>query len=204
MPRIVDHDQRRAQIARAFQRVLAAEGVANASFSRVAAEAGLSIGLIQHYFSGRNSLLRYAYADALDHLGARIRVRIRAGAAAGCPTAEILLDSLAELLPLDEQRTMEYRVRQGLLAQSAHDPDLAELARRSGGAVLRHVTEVVQDGVRRGEVDGDVDAQCAARMILATVQGLAEQVTLSGSEAFSARGVLRPVVALVFSGDDVD
>ncbi|MGW5648797.1 TetR/AcrR family transcriptional regulator [Saccharopolyspora sp. NPDC003752] len=200
MPRVADHDQRRAQIARAFQRLLAAEGFAGVSFSRVATEAGISVGLIQHYFAGKDALLHFAYEDATRRLGERVRVRVRDGEAARLPIAEVLLDSLVELLPLDEERDVEYRVRQGLQAQALHHAGLAEVARQAGGAILDYVTKVIQDGVERGEVEPGVDAVLAARTILATVQGLADQVALSGADAFSARDALRPVIATVFTG----
>lgn len=200
MPRVADHDQRRAQIALAFQRLLAAEGFASVSFAKLAAEAGISVGLIQHYFPGKDVLLRFAYDEAASRLTERVRLRVRNGAAAGLPIAELLRDSLAELLPLDEQREIEYRVRQGLQAQAAHHPGLAEVAYRSGGEILRYVTTVVEDGVRCGEVEAGVDAVLAARLILATVQGLADQVALSGRDAFPAREVLDQAIAAVFTG----
>jgi AcrR family transcriptional regulator len=200
VPRVADHDERRAQIARAFQRLLAAEGFAAASFARVAAEAGVSVGLIQHYFTGKDVLLRFAYEDAVSRMSERVRVRVRNDEAAGLRGREVLLDSLVELLPLDEARDVEYRVRQGLQAQALHHTGLAEVARRSGAGILGYVTAAVEGGLARGEVEAGVDAVLAARLILATVQGLADQVALSGADAFSARDVLRQAIATVFTG----
>lgn len=193
MPRPVDHDQRRTQIARAFQRLLAKEGFTAVSFAKVAAEAGVSIGLIQHYFLGKDVLLRFAYDDAVSRLSARVMAHVEDGGA----TAEVLLNTLVELLPLDEERDVEYRVRQGLQAQALHNPRLADVARRSGGGLLTYVTGAVEDGQARGEVASEVDAELAARMILATVQGLADQVVLS--DEFPAREVLRQAIAAVFA-----
>lgn len=200
MPRVADHDQRRAQIARAFQRLLAAEGFTSVSFSRVAAEAGVSVGLIQHYFTGKDVLLRFAYDDAVCRMSERVRVRVRNDEAAGLPVAEVLLNSLLELLPLDAERDIEYRVRQGLQAHAPHHTDLTEVARRAGGDILGYVTAAVDNGKERGEVRPSVDATLAARMILATVQGLADQVALSGTGTFPAQDVLRPVITTVFTG----
>ncbi len=199
MPRLVDHDERRAQIARAFQRLLAADGFAGVPFSRVAAEAGVSVGLIQHYFAGKDVLLRFAYDDAVGRMSERVRLRVRNGEASGLSIAEVLLDTLAELLPLDAERDLEYRVRQGLQAQALHDPGLGDVARRAGRDLLGYVTMVVEQGKERGEVVADTDASLAARMILATVQGLADQVALSGADAFPARDVLRGSIASVFN-----
>ncbi|MFC5056142.1 TetR/AcrR family transcriptional regulator [Saccharothrix xinjiangensis] len=200
MPRVADHDQRRAQVARAFQRLLAAEGFAAASFSRVAAEAGVSVGLIQHYFSGKDVLLHFAYEDAVARMSERVRVNVHDGGTADLPVAEVLLDTLVELLPLDAERDVEYRVRQGLQAQALHHAGLAEVARRAGGEILAHVTAAVEDGVARGEVEPGVDAALAARVVLAATQGLADQVSLSGAGSFPAREALRRAIASVFTG----
>ncbi|PRX99105.1 TetR/AcrR family transcriptional regulator [Allonocardiopsis opalescens] len=199
MPRLADHDQRRAQIARAFQRLLAADGFTGVSFMRVAAEAGVSVGLIQHYFPGKDALLRFAYHDAVQRMSERVRARVRDGEATRLPIAEVLLGSLLELLPLDAERELEFRVRQGLQAQALNHPGLAEVARRAGGELLGYVTTAVENGMARGEVEPGTDPMLAARLILATVQGLGDQVVLSGADAFPAREVLSRAVAVVFS-----
>lgn len=199
MPRVVDHDQRRAQIARAFQRLLAADGFAAVSFARVAAEAGVSVGLIQHYFAGKDALLRFAYDDAVSRMSERVRLRVRNGEAAGLSIAEVLLGTLAELLPLDAERDLEYRVRQGLQAQAPHNDGLADVARRSGRDLLGYVTLMVEQGKERGEVEVGADAALSARLILATVQGLADQAALSGADAFPVLEVLRRSIATVFT-----
>jgi AcrR family transcriptional regulator len=198
VPRIADHDQRRAQIAQGFQHLLAEEGFAGVSFTKVAARAGVSVGLIQHYFADKDALLRFAYDDAAARMGERVRARVRHGEAARLPIADLLLDSLVELLPLDPEREVEYRVRQSLQTQALHHRALADVARRSDGEILGYVTTVVESGVAPGEVEPGADAVLAARMILATVQGLADQVALSGRNAFPARDVLRHSIAAVF------
>ncbi|MEU3269642.1 TetR/AcrR family transcriptional regulator [Saccharomonospora sp. NPDC006951] len=201
MPRVADHDQRRHQIALAFQRLLATVGFTGVTFAKVAAEAGISVGLIQHYFSGKDALLRFAYDDALSGLSERVRAKLTTGddTQGGVPTARVLFDSLAELLPLDAEREVEYRVRQCLQTQALHDTSLAEVAWRAGRDILGYVCGMVEHGIERGEVEPDVDPVLAARGILATVQGLADQVALSGKDNFPAEEVLRTAIATVFT-----
>ncbi|ASR36748.1 transcriptional regulator [Prauserella marina] len=197
MPRVADHDQRRHQIALAFQRLLATVGFTGVTFAKVAAEAGVSVGLIQHYFSGKDALLRFAYDDALSGMSERVRARLTTGGSA--PTGRVLFDCLAELLPLDGEREVEYRVRQCLRTQAMHDARLAEVARRSGGDILGYVSGMVEHGIERGEVGPEVDPVLAARGILATVQGLADQIALSGKDGFPAEKILRTTIATVFT-----
>lgn len=200
MPRVADHEQRRAQIARAFEQLLATRGFAGVSFTRVAAEAGISVGLIQHYFTSKDALLRFVYADAVHRMSRRLRARSHDCGDSRRPIADTLLDTLVELLPLDAERDAEYRIRQNLQTQALHDPGLAEVARRAGRDLLTHVAATIEDGKRGGEVDPGLDAEPAARIVLAKVQGLADQLVLSGTTAFPARELLRQGIAAALNG----
>src|ERR687896_488353 len=60
MPKIVDHAERREQLAAALWRVVVREGIDAASLRRVAAEAGWSVGSLRHYFPSQSELLRFA------------------------------------------------------------------------------------------------------------------------------------------------
>lgn len=57
MPKIVDHDQRRWEIAQALWQVIYARGIDGVSFRAVAEAAGVSIGRVQHYFSSKDELV---------------------------------------------------------------------------------------------------------------------------------------------------
>lgn len=71
--RRAEPDERRASLIEACARVLAREGAAGASVRVIAVEAGVSPGLIGHYFGGVDALIAATYAhveaqvaDALD------------------------------------------------------------------------------------------------------------------------------------------
>ena len=202
VPRVANHDERRALIAGAFQRLLAAEGLGRTSFVRVAAEAGTSVGLIQHYFVNREELLRFAYEECLRSMDARVETQIREGEAAGKPISELLLAGLGELLPVDDERAIEHRVRQNLLTESLGDAALAGVARRAAADMHTRVATAVENGKECGEVRADVDGAVAGSMILATAHGLAGELALVAprAPAPTADEVLRPVVSLVFTG----
>ncbi|WP_170214916.1 TetR/AcrR family transcriptional regulator [Streptomyces otsuchiensis] len=187
MPKVVDHDQRRRAIARGFQRLLAAGGLGRTSFVRVAEEAGTSVGLIQHYFAGRDDLLRFAYEDCVAALDHRVDTRVRQGEADGLPISELLTTALAELLPLDTERTVEHRVRQNLLTASLNVPSLAEVARAAEDHLWRRVSTAVENGKECGEVESAVDAGAAATTLLAVTDGLAARLSL-GSDAHEGGG----------------
>lgn len=64
-----DHEEKRAAILKGAARVFARDGVAGASMAGVAAEAGVSKGVLYHYWDGKDALL----FDVLDASLARLR-----------------------------------------------------------------------------------------------------------------------------------
>lgn len=61
-------DARRLSLIEATARVLARDGAAGASVRTIAAEAGVSPGLVGHYFGGVDALVAATY----EHVGARV------------------------------------------------------------------------------------------------------------------------------------
>lgn len=202
MPRVADHDQRRAVMTRAFQRLLAAEGLPRVTFSKVAADAGISVGLIQHYFANKDELLRFSYEDCLRRSADRVAQHISDGEAAGQPISAMLLAGLAELLPLDTERTMEFRVDRSLWTQSLNNPELAEIARRAHHELCGRIATAIQNGKECGEVDAEVDSAAAATMITSAARGLADALSIEPQRVESdvLDTVLRPVISIVFTG----
>lgn len=66
MPRTADHDARRTQIIDAVRGLVASDGPEAATMSRIAASAGVSAGLVQHYYASKDVLLADAYDRTLQ------------------------------------------------------------------------------------------------------------------------------------------
>lgn len=127
MPKVVDHDERRREIAEAMWRVISREGLAAASARSIAAEGGWSLGAVRHYFSSQDELMVFAARAMLDAVMARLEV-VMARRRPGAPRCAELLE---QLLPLDDERTSEVRVWLAVLIRSHVDTSLAEV-RMSG------------------------------------------------------------------------
>jgi TetR/AcrR family transcriptional repressor of bet genes len=100
MPKIVDHDQRRDQIALVACRVVAENGFDQATIVRIAREAGYTTGMVAHYFDTKQDIIIAALRLILR------RIEERLTKPSGDATAD-LLTLLAEALPIDEQRYIE-------------------------------------------------------------------------------------------------
>src|ERR1700716_1225619 len=103
VPRQVDHEARRRLIAEALWRVTRAEGLDAVSLRQVATEAGVSMGLIQHYFDSKDEMLIFARETISDRVGQRITNRIAVLGETPEPSA-LVRAVLVEMLPLDEPR----------------------------------------------------------------------------------------------------
>src|ERR1700687_1762196 len=100
MPKIVDHEQRREEIALVACRVVAQYGFEQATILRIAREAGYTTGMVAHYFDTKQDII----IAALRLIPRRIEERLTRPAG---PTPPDLLLLLTEALPVDEQRYTE-------------------------------------------------------------------------------------------------
>ena len=108
MPKIVDHEERRRELAEALWRVIAASGPQAVSIRSVATEAGLSAGALRHYFQTREELLVFA----MDLSEERVRRRMTEFSLTmtpEMPMVERAAGFAEQMLPLDETRRAEYR-----------------------------------------------------------------------------------------------
>ena len=100
MPKIVDHDQRRDEIALVACRVVAEHGFDQATIVRIAREAGYTTGMVAHYYDTKQEIV----IAALRLILRRIEERLTRPAGDVLPD---LLTILTEALPVDEERYIE-------------------------------------------------------------------------------------------------
>lgn len=119
MPKVVDHDGRRSELAEAVWRLVERAGVEAVSVRSIAREAGWSTGSVAHYFPHRDELLVHAFALASDRVVGRMR------------EASSPRELLREALPLDRERRLLAAMWFGFLGHAlGHDGMRAELRRR--------------------------------------------------------------------------
>lgn len=109
VPKLVDHDQRRAELSAAAIRVMQRDGLDGVTVRGVAAEAGWSTGSLRHYFADQRELQERVVAVATDRLRDLVLPRVRRPRP-GLPVIELVAQVVEELLPLDDQRREEYAV----------------------------------------------------------------------------------------------
>jgi len=101
MPKIVDHAQRRDEIALVACRVVAVHGFDGASMVRIAREAGYTTGMLAHYFDSKQDIITAALRLMLRRIDERLGRPVEGEARPD------LLDLLLETLPIDAHRRIE-------------------------------------------------------------------------------------------------
>src|SRR5580704_8648051 len=108
MPKRVDHEERRRQIADALLRTAATRGLHATGMREVAAEAGVSLRLVQYYFGTKEELMLFAMQQLATRFAARAMAQINKVKQAQDPVSprDVIAAILTEALPADdEQRT---------------------------------------------------------------------------------------------------
>jgi AcrR family transcriptional regulator len=163
---------RREQICRAAAAVIAREGFAGTTMRMVAAEAGVSTGMLNHYFANRQALLTQALVFVSENAQARRRAAIE-GVPAGLGRVTALLDSA---LADDEATAEMWRVWIAAYGEAVRLPELrAAMDRR-----LESWYEIL-DLALEGLVPGEPPAIPWSWRFDAVLNGLQIQALTSGA-----------------------
>ncbi|WPO76608.1 TetR/AcrR family transcriptional regulator [Streptomyces sp. KN37] len=173
MPRVADHDARHGQITDAVQRLIVRDGLTSVTVARTAAEAGVSVGLVQHYFTAKDEMLLATFTRVNGRFTARVDELVNRGEAEGRTIAEMLRQALTELIPLDDDRRGEFLVRRAFADQAAHNARLADVQKESLVGIRSRVAQAIKNGTVCGEVPQEMDAADQALRIVAFAEGLA-------------------------------
>jgi AcrR family transcriptional regulator len=173
MPKVVDHAQRRRELVAATWAVVAAEGIEAATVRRIAEEAGCTTGRITHYFADKEEVLVAALRQVHRAAGKRMLAAI--GPRSGL---EALRAVLAEALPLDQERVLEWRVWLAFWGSAATSTSLQaeqHLRYREWRGLLKRVLVAAQHD---GQLSADIDLDQLVDQIVALVDGFGLQGVL--------------------------
>ncbi|WP_454859059.1 TetR/AcrR family transcriptional regulator [Promicromonospora soli] len=181
MPKLADHDQRRAQITGAARRVIARDGLGAATFQSVAAEAGISVRLVQYYFGTKRKFLLATHHAVVSDAGARFARRLSALGADPAPR-DVIRAILTELLPTDAGRRRDMIVLNAFHAAALTAP---EVSAEDTLGPPRFLVETIAEHLRRARGDAAPSAgrmaELDAELIVAAASGLAQTLLVDDS-----------------------
>jgi AcrR family transcriptional regulator len=166
----VDHDVRKREITDAVVRITVKGGLSSATFREVAAEAGVSVRLVQYYFGTKDQLLLDTQRHVAERSVARIRRLLRRS---GDAPYDILRTIMRSFIPVDQESRDAMLMYVALFSASLVDP---VLKRAESAEVPGSMRGAFADQLRRAKLRAGIDAELEALTLLVTVTGLAEGV----------------------------
>jgi AcrR family transcriptional regulator len=121
MPKIVDHAQRRDDIAHVACRVVAAHGFEHATVARIARASGYTTGMVAHYYDSKQDIILAALRLMLQRIEQRLITHERHEGQSN------LLAVLSEALAIDEQRFTESAFWMAFWGQVSADKKLKRI-----------------------------------------------------------------------------
>lgn len=165
MPKRVDHERRRRDIAAALLRVVSRDGLDAVSLRNVATEAGVTAGMVQHYFPSKEDMLQHAMGVASERYEQRITEQLGALGAEPEPLA-VVRALIGGLIPQSPSEVEDARVALAFQAYAANNPSAAARLSEGNDALIGHISHLL-DGAPEG------NPSLVATSLLAIAEGLA-------------------------------
>ncbi|GAA6123815.1 TetR/AcrR family transcriptional regulator [Bifidobacterium psychraerophilum] len=172
MSKIVNHSARRLEIADACLAVVSRAGLSGATTREIAKEAGVSHGIIAHYFNSKNDILRAALQRSYQQLAERIDANLN-----GLSGTAALQQAIHDALPIDEEGRIGEQIELAFWAYGLGNAELAEERWRSY-TEWRRALEILIRGAQAQEHLEGPDPTLVAETIICTLDGLGAQVAL--------------------------
>lgn len=198
MPKVVDHDARRGALTEALWRIAYRYGLEAVTLRQVAAEAGVSVGMVQHYFKSKDEMLRFA----LERVGGELQARLVRKITALGPDADprdVVRIVMLERLPLTSRRRAQTQVMIAWLGRMARGAEPNDYLVAGTTQLRDYLASQLRRGQEVGRVDRAIDPEDAASALLALNEGLAAQLLAGIHTAATAEQVLATHLSLVFA-----
>jgi AcrR family transcriptional regulator len=167
VPKAVDHDQRRAELAEAARRLIAKGGLEAATVRAISAEAGYSTGVLTHVFPDKDAVVLAALNASIELSRKRreqmtTQWRGRAG----------LRELLHAELPVDDASRSDEHIWIAFWAQAAFSERLAAEQRAVNHEWRALILRLLAEGVEDGDLREGLDLDYEADRIVAIIDGL--------------------------------
>ncbi|MFC8142199.1 TetR/AcrR family transcriptional regulator [Streptomyces paradoxus] len=179
--------RQRRRIAEAVWRIAAGQGLDAASMRRIAAEAGVSLRVVQYHFDSKHALLVDALRLLHEENERLARARIPYDMTDPCALLRAVLD---EFMPLDEQRAFALRVFTAYYARSLTDPELAAVFLAAEQPLEHLVADIIGAGQAAGSTAPGIDRAHEADMLVSGAVGLGLDVVHERRSLAEVRRVL--------------
>lgn len=167
MPKIVDHNEKRKQIAEAAWNIIRKEGVEKASIRRVAAEAGMSSGALRHYFSTQDEMLLFIMNYYLEEGKKRSQNKEWSE-----NPVQAVEEVLLELVPIDEEKKIETSVWWILALRSLTSDTIKDKKDEMTDGTYELANSMIEILALKGVLSDSMNAELEKSRLTALIEGL--------------------------------
>jgi TetR/AcrR family transcriptional regulator, transcriptional repressor of bet genes len=165
VPKRVDHEQRREEIVQALWQVAMSEGLPATTLRRVAAEAGISMNLVQYYFTTKDQLLHHGMRRVIDRAVARMQSELTTHTGAQAKVRACLL----AMLPIDPDSALTSAVYTAYMSYAIHDPEIKAMLQPIAKSLAAQLAPAVPN---------NLNALAEMESLVAMVGGLTQQILI--------------------------
>jgi AcrR family transcriptional regulator len=172
MPKVVDAEQRRAELVDLTARQIARLGLERVTLREVARAGGWSTGIVSHYFSDKRDLLLATFRSRAEHAGSHARELVGHGV--------VPLDAFIEaVLPLDDERLLNWQVWLAFWGSAVGDEELSAAQQGRHDSFQHDLMGALAFEQAHGRLRHDVDLEHEALRLIMVLDGIALQVVFS-------------------------
>jgi AcrR family transcriptional regulator len=157
----------RERLLDAAVRLIAREGIDNVRIARIAAEAGVSAGLVHYHFASRDALLEEAIEHSYERAGDMRLAALGEGRADAVQRLRAMID---QCLPSTPALREDWVLWVELWLRGARDPALRPVAARLYARLHAWFAAALADGIAAGQLH-DCDVARMADRLLALLDG---------------------------------
>jgi DNA-binding transcriptional regulator YbjK len=172
VPRYVDHDERRTAVADAICRLIAREGIERVTFRNIAAETGLPVGVLNHFFTDKDDLFAFTLQLVSDRSLATLEHDEMS-------SFDDLLDLLCASVPTTRLSRDSAMVWVSLWGRTIAHPHFATAMRRCESEWRRAFAALLAEAVSRRILVPRADTLAALQSLTVVIDGLNFQAVLS-------------------------
>lgn len=172
MPKVVDHQQRQAELAEAAFYTVAKLGFAGTTMRSLAHIAGCSTGALVHYYKNKEDILEAALNFAHQRTTVRMRHLIDNN------SDNLLFLICQEALPTRKPQKEEWKVWTEFWGYALNNSKLKRTNKQRYQHWLGGLRKVFEISMNKGEVAASIDCEAEAAALAALIDGIGMQATL--------------------------
>ena len=189
MPKVVDLDARRLEIASAAVTVIAHSGLEGARLRDVAAAAGVTTGAVTHYFLNKDEVLEAALAEVVRRYLDRMSMDQDLQ-----PGVGQLIDRISRYLPINERAQAEWRVWLAFWGKAVNDEPLRAIHQEYYERLREVLTHLLEVSLATPETSHEWAVM--ADQVIACIDGVGVRACLD-PEGWPAERQTRTLVAML-------